>query len=557
MRLRSDATATGTVVALWLVSALLWLTPGITLPDGAGYFVYLPSAVLGGDLLFFDEWREFGMVQRGLIEHKEITATDHLGNHWTVGSAIAWLPGFLGGEILRAAVPALQRFPRNGISLPYNVGAATASAIAGLVTLLAGYRAARRRFEISHSAAAVAAIWFGSTLMWYSLKNPIMSHAVSAAACAAVVLLSLRAREVGPAEDSGMRWLAAGVACGFAIAVRPQNGTFLIVPLIIAGMPAARRLLTFAAGAAVGVLPQVAASVFLYGSPFGFLTGGGAAKPFAAFERIWAWQPLLSWYHGLIPWTPLLGLAAVGFIPLLRSDRRLGVAAVWAFGTQWFVNATLERSFWGAYAFGQRRFDNCTIFFILGLAALFARGPFALLAAAGAVACLWTMSLFFAGFELLDLNVYYTPAELLRLQGEALGRLGGYIEILDAVPSGAKGAVLLSIVVTIMIYAALLAVPQRVRAVAATGFLLAVATGITVVGARGLGRVEEYRPLIERNRYFGVISGGADARIGLLASEAEYLSKIGREEDAAEVMAESRRLQEMRLQALRAVGAIP
>ena len=92
MRRREDATATGAVILVWLVSAIFWLTPGITLPDGAGYFVYLPSVAHDGDLLFFDEWQSFGMIRRGLIEHKEITATDHLGNHWTVGSAIVWAP---------------------------------------------------------------------------------------------------------------------------------------------------------------------------------------------------------------------------------------------------------------------------------------------------------------------------------------------------------------------------------------------------------------------------------------------------------------------------------
>ena len=87
-----DRTAVAIIIAIWLLSTILWLQPGITRPDGVGYYVYLPSAYIGHDLLFFDEWRRFGLVPGGRILHKEITMTDHLGDHWTCGSAVWWLP---------------------------------------------------------------------------------------------------------------------------------------------------------------------------------------------------------------------------------------------------------------------------------------------------------------------------------------------------------------------------------------------------------------------------------------------------------------------------------
>src|SRR6185503_13988203 len=110
-----------------------------------------------------------------------------------------------------------------------------------------------------------------------------------------------------------------------------------------------------AAGALVGAAPQLVVSQILYGSPLGFMKlGGGPWKAFAPFERIWIWEPLLSWFHGMIPWTPLLGVSLIGFALLFRVDRRVAAAAVYAFTSQWAVNAVLERSFWGGYAFGQR-----------------------------------------------------------------------------------------------------------------------------------------------------------------------------------------------------------
>jgi hypothetical protein len=41
------------VVAVWLLTTLFWLTPGLTRPDGAGYYAYLPSTYFDRDLLFF------------------------------------------------------------------------------------------------------------------------------------------------------------------------------------------------------------------------------------------------------------------------------------------------------------------------------------------------------------------------------------------------------------------------------------------------------------------------------------------------------------------------
>src|SRR5207245_9467072 len=142
---------------------------------------------------------------------------------------------------LQGFVPSLQRFPRDGASLPYNAGAVSASAICGLVALLAGYAVARQLFAIWASTIATIAIWFGSSLMWYSTREALMAHAVSAAVCAFVVLASMR-----------KEFLAAGVAAGLAFAVRPQNATFILVPFLIAATPAFRKWLAIFGGFLAG-----------------------------------------------------------------------------------------------------------------------------------------------------------------------------------------------------------------------------------------------------------------------------------------------------------------
>lgn len=504
-------------------------------PDGGGYVVYLPSTWLDRDLLFFNEWQQLGMVRDGVILHKEVTRTDHLGNHWSSGSAVAWYPAFLLGDAIRA----WTSFPRNGLSLPYNVAIVFTSALAGLLTLLAAMRAARE--NATPFAATIAAIgaWLGTPLLWYALVHATMSHALSALACALVVVAALRLRA---RPDTATAFLA-GAAAGFAFAVRPQNAPLALVPPLLHARAVS---LPYAAGLFLGALPQLVVSTFLYGSPIGFLTGGPDAKPFAAFERIWTWEPLLSWYHGLLPWTPFAAIGLAGLVLLFRRDRRLATACLVVFVAEWLINATLERSFWGAQAFGQRRFDNCIVFFAIGAAVVVDRvGRVGGALLAGATS-LWTMSIFFAARRGLDLSAYYTPGELLALQLEALGQVD--LTLLGAVPAQARGLVaavlgILALAAAIVALA-LRRVSMRTGALVAGAYLFAISLFFTFCGLRDAGRVEPYRALIAENRVLARQRGGADARFGLLRDELLYLRKSGRHEEAAQTERELQALLE-------------
>src|SRR5206468_6595924 len=188
---------------------------------------------------------------------------------------------FIAADVLRAFAPPLQHFSADGISLPYNAAAVSASAVCGLILLLTGYAIGRRFF--SNSAALIAAIgtWFGSSVLWYSTREALMAHAVSAAVCALIVLASME-----------KEWLAAGVAAGLAFAIRPQNATFIIVPFLIAGLPAMRKWLAVIGGFVAGALPQIVVGVVLYGNPLTLLNvlPGHAQHAFygwRAFEHLW------------------------------------------------------------------------------------------------------------------------------------------------------------------------------------------------------------------------------------------------------------------------------
>jgi len=496
----SERRAVALIAAVWLLSTVIWLRPGVTKPDGAAYVSWLPSTWIDHDLLLFRSWSRFGMLKGGIVQSEGLTANGHIANHWSAGSAVVWYPAFLLGDAMRTA-----RFPRDGISLPYNVAAVAASAFCGLIALLAGYFAARRFFARDAALIATITTWFGTPLLWYSEREALMAHAAGAAMCALVVLASLRD------DGSSRAMFVAGLAAGLAFSIRPQSATFLAVPLILCGW---RRWAFAAAGFVAGALPQIVVLRVLYGNPF------AVKQAWHSFERFWAWEPLLSWYHGAIAWAPLLLVGIAGFAFL---ERRLRAAAMAMFVAQWLLNATADRFFWAGSSFGQRRFDNCTIFFLLGAAALFARLPRWASIAVAAAASLWTMALFFAA-SVLDLNRYYLPSELL----EAAVRAPKTIGVLISVPAGYKAIVLAVAFAVFVLYAALAVVVSKWPALAGAALCIAASVWFAVCGANDAAHMRAWEGVIAANRAVEPYNGAIHDYDANVVAEEWYLRKSGR-----------------------------
>ncbi|HYC93844.1 MAG TPA: hypothetical protein VEO54_31875 [Thermoanaerobaculia bacterium] len=497
------------VIAVWLASTLLWLTPGISRPDGAGYFAYLPSTYFDRDLLFFDEWARIGLVRPdGQILFKDVTETAHLSNHWTAGASLAWYPAFVIGDLLARVTGA----PRDGFSTPYVAAVVTMTALAGLLTLLLGT-------AMANGKAAIA-VWLGSPLAYYSLRAPTMSHAISALACAVVVWLSARKQSA----------FAIGLAIGFACAVRPQNAPIALVPFFFGWRLAVGGWRGILGGALLAALPQFIVSQTLWGAPLAFVNIGGSAHPWQMFATFRPFETLFSWYHGLVPWTPLLVLALIGLA--LVKDRRLAYAGLTLFAAQWLLLSVLERWFWGGASFGQRRFDSCTLFFIIGVAAFLERVPRWLGALSAIAATSWTMLLFVASSR-LNLNRYATPSELLEAFGAALDD-PRWRAPLGFMPPEMRGDVLLALVVTAPAVVALGFAVRKAPVAVAAAYLALMSAFFAWCGLHpkhdALSRTLLARPQI---------AGAKRDTITLLLYEAEYMERTGRPREAAKARAEA------------------
>jgi hypothetical protein len=522
--------ALAAVIAVWLLTTLLWLTPGLNRPDGVGYFAYLASTRFDGDLLFFDEWARAGLIPDGQILFKDVTATGHLSNHWTAGSSLAWYPAYLAAD---AVVRLTGQEPHGGFAAPYVAAIAFTSALAGLFVLLCGFRVARVHFGDRIAAASAIAIWLGSPLAWYSLRHPSMSHALSAAICSGVVLLSLRLRD----EVTLARVFALGLAIGFACAVRPQNVTIALVPLFVADLrPLLRRAHALLLGGLVAALPQLIVSTILWGGPLVFVNIGGRAHSWQMFARFRGVETLFSWYHGLATWTPLLVLAIAGLVLLHRHDRGLARAGLATFAAQWLLLSTMERWFWGGASFGQRRFDSCTIFFILGIAALLQRLPRWLGALMTVAACAWTMTLFIAATH-LNLNRFQTPGELLIAFRTALPD-PAWRSFLGFTPDGLRGTVLLAALVTTLVAALIVLIARKAGTAAAAIYLIVMSLFYAWCGLHPHYDPQS-RALLLRNARHELPSGSAGDAIGLLHGEAEFMERTGRHAEAEAALREA------------------
>jgi hypothetical protein len=521
---RTAALPFAVLIVVWAVSVFLWMTPGYVKPDGAGHAAYLPSALLDHDLLLFDEWARLGMIRGDTIAFTNVTPNGHLSDHWTVGPAVAWLPAYVSADAARGALPMLRGFPRNGFSLPYAIAILASSAMAGLLVLLLGVYAAVPITSRFVATLAAIGIWFGSPLLWYSLRHATMGHAVSAAACTVVVVIASSLRR----EITSWKIFAAGLACGFAFAVRPQNLTFVLLPMIVAGsLPLLQRSWLAAIGFVVGALPELVVSQVLYGRPLAFASSGGA-NDWHSFERIRPLLTLISWYHGMWTWTPLLALSLIGLLLLWRDDRRLAAAGIVTFLLQWLIIAAFDRSFWGMLAFGQRRFDSCTIFFLIGLAAFLTRLPRWLAAIIAGAGSAWTMMLFFAARH-LDLNEYIAPRRLWDAALFAI-RHDDHFQFLQSVPPQARVAVFVMTLIAIAAFAlAVLAI--RAHPAVPAAYLIAISALLAWCGSHDAERIERYRPLIEASRR--APDGHALDYLGLLRFEAAYFHATGDDADAA------------------------
>ncbi|HKP51545.1 MAG TPA: glycosyltransferase family 39 protein [Chloroflexia bacterium] len=375
------------LVALFVALAPL-VTHRIYASDEIQYFAYTHSLFFDGDLDFSNQYLHFynsdpvkfkDIYEDLYLKHEPLT--DLPLNVAPIGTGLMWMPSFAIAHLFASAAHALGfNVEATGYSGPYIFAICMTSYIFGCIALLLCYHIAKRLFGRRVSAIAVAVMWLATPLIFYTVIAPPWSHATSFLAVTLFLWYWMRTRRD---EGRGLReWVILGALAGLMMLVREQDALFLVVPLIEGVAALASRwhdaperlqrvrrwfvgLLAMGVAAGVVFIPQLVA--------YQVITGQLGPSKVVTGKFTWtspnALNVLFSPEHGLIPWTPIIVLSLAGLVLLWQRDRVLTLALATAFLLQVYIAGSFL-TWQSAGSFGQRRFINSTLIWVLGFAML-------------------------------------------------------------------------------------------------------------------------------------------------------------------------------------------
>jgi hypothetical protein len=341
--------------------------------DGFYYFAYVRSLWFDRDIDLANDYRMLGLGDKPQLFRP--TQTGHAQSAWTIGPALAWSPFFGAAHVVARAFDPARQVTADGTSFPYRQAICIADLLYGLLGTWFCYRLASLYFPRGLSAAATGVTIGGSFMLWYLVKEPTMSHALSM--CGVAAFMYAWAKTTDHRTLVGWAWL--GLLAGFVATIRWQNALFALLPaaeaaLLLLGAlarhdrPQARRILLagilFIGTAAAGFAPQMLAWKAIYGHYL-------AVSPLSPQIRLANPQlldTLWSSRDGLLATSPILYLALLGLLPFVRSRPRVGVPMLLALAAMVYFNASIQ-DWWGGDAFGGRRFDGTLPLLAIGTAA--------------------------------------------------------------------------------------------------------------------------------------------------------------------------------------------
>lgn len=352
---------------LFLVSTVL-ITPRIYSGDEVQYFAFLRSAWKDGDLHFLNEYEwlisrapeKQQNFKRAFVDHPN--ATGYARNDAPIGCAILWAPFF---GLADAYVKFTGTWPADGYSFPYIFMICLGSAFYGFLGFALQYALARRWFGARSAFWAVLTLWFGAHAVYYMYVTPPMSHATSIFTTSLFLYTWFRVRESGTLRG----WLLLGLVGGLAAIVRWQDAFFLVLPAL--DRKPLRLKLAMLAVAFLVFMPQLWAWKILNGEFNPYSTGNLKGKFF--WYGKYLLPVLFSSYHGLLVWTPVVGLCLIGFVFLLRKDGVFWLLLL-EFLIQFYFITCID-TWQGGAGFGLRYIISCTAIFTLALAALYEAFP--------------------------------------------------------------------------------------------------------------------------------------------------------------------------------------
>lgn len=343
---------------------------GLPHGDGVYHYATVRSLVLDGDLRLAND-----LALLGNPHGQPVRDDGWAGSHFTIGTAIVWVPAFVVAHAVSSVGAAAGAWedPGDGTSERCQRITMLGSVVAGALALWLMARTWQRWLGARAVGVAVVLAAAATPLWWYVARQPAWSHAASALAVAGLC----HATAAGGPSLGARRGAVVGAWLGLVALVRPQDLVFASWPVGagLAGLrdrerrgAAVRGLLVMLAVAGACWLPQAWVWRQTYGSAWIVPQG----PEFMRWDAS-AWDLVLwSSRGGLLAWSPAIGLALVGLGwaawrggPLRWPARALALALV----LDVYACGAVD-DWWGGWAFGGRRLVGATVAFVLGWAVL-------------------------------------------------------------------------------------------------------------------------------------------------------------------------------------------
>jgi hypothetical protein len=409
------------IVLLFALGVQIEDAHGVT-TDGVTYFTQLRSIVFDGDL---DVAREFAYLEQ----------PPRPGHVVPIGPIPVWVPLYLMVALADALGRAVGWWaaPADpvaiGLTTPYVRAALLSSFIIGAAGVVAVHSWLRREFSRAPALAATLLLVGGTSLFWYLVYEPSMTHAASFGFTAFFVVAVARC---DPRHAAPRALTLRGFLLGLAFITRPQEAVFAILPALqVAALPESafvrlRVALKYAGWGLVGFAPllalQLVQSYILFSREHLVLVGDqGFLTPFSSRWDVTLWS---SW-HGFLSWTPVAYIAIAGTVAYGRRRWWWAAATVLIiFVSAWINGATPDLG--AGWSFGGRRFVACLVLLAPGLALIAERllaRPIIAVAMLAAVGVSWNLLLieqYRTGMLPRDNAVSF--AEIIRQQAEVYTR---------------------------------------------------------------------------------------------------------------------------------------
>jgi len=362
------------------------LSDAVFVSDAFGYYMYLPSVFIDGDL---DLRNQIGRQpgQENHLFYQPVPATGLCGNAFQVGCAVLWTPVFLATHAVIRSLGGLGLpVSTDGFGLAYEVPVFVGAFLWGWWGVWYIWRLLKELWGAEVARFTTLAIVLAPPLAAYLWVDAGMSHAAS---MTLIAMLVYYLYDAWRREDlHWTSWLRIGLLCGLVVATRATD-VFVGILVGYVGLHVAVRtwrsqtpagampsiglaVASLVAAALIGFLPQMLVWKTIYG---GFLVLPQGTN---YSDQSWlapdVWRYLLSTYHGTFAWSPLLFVAALGLLEGIRRKEPFLVASLLVLAVAiYFTSSTPQ--WWTGCSFGERRMVDYSVVFALGLGYLFHSRP--------------------------------------------------------------------------------------------------------------------------------------------------------------------------------------